>query len=58
MMSIRLIVEIAQQLLSDLVWKLYNRVRPSSLTSVFKQIESRKAHKTIRSAEREPTLSA
>jgi len=50
--------EIAQQLLSDLVWKLYNRIRPSSLTSVFQQIESRKAHKTLRSAERAPTLSA
>jgi hypothetical protein len=50
--------EIAQQLLSDLVWKLHNRVRPSSLTAVFQQIESRKAHKTLRSAERAPTLSA
>ncbi len=50
--------EIAQQLLSDLVWKLYNRIRPSSLTSVFQQIESRKAHKTLRSAEWAPTLSA
>jgi hypothetical protein len=50
--------EIAQQLLSDLVWKLYNRIRPSSLTSVFQQIESQKGNKTLRSAERVPTLSA
>jgi hypothetical protein len=50
--------EIAYQLLSDLMWKLHNRVRPSSLTSVFQQIESRKANKTLRSSERAPTLSA
>ncbi len=50
--------EIAQQLLSDLVWKLHHRVKPSSLTSVFQQIESRKAHLTLRSAEWIPTLSA
>ena len=50
--------EITQQLLCDFVWKLHNRVKPSSLTSVFQQIESRKAHKTLRSAERAPTLSA
>jgi hypothetical protein len=58
MMSIRLIVEIAQQLLSDHVWKLHNRVKPSSLKSVFQQIESWKFHKTLRSAKRAPTLSA
>ena len=50
--------EVAQQLLSDLVWKLYNAVKPSSLTYVTQQIESRKAHMTLRSAERAPTLSA
>ena len=50
--------EVAQQLLSDLMWKLHIRVKPGSLTSVFQQIESRKAHKTLRSAERAPTLSA
>jgi hypothetical protein len=58
MMSVSLIVEIAQQLLSDLVWKLHHRVQLRSLTSVVQQIESRKAHKTLRSAERAPTLSA
>jgi hypothetical protein len=57
MMYIRLIVEIAQQLQS-VVWKRYNRVNPGSLKSVVQQIESRKAHKTLRSAERAPTLSA
>ncbi len=41
MMSVSLIVEIARQLLSDLVWKLDHRVQPGSLTSVFHQIESR-----------------
>jgi hypothetical protein len=46
--------EVAQQPLSDLVWKLHNGVKPSSLTSVFQQIESRKAHNTLRSAERAP----
>jgi len=50
--------EVAQQLLSILVWKLHNRVMPSSLTYVIQQVESRKAHKTLRSAERAPTLSA
>ena len=50
--------EVAQQLLSDLMWKQNNRVKPSSLTSVFQQIESRKAYLTLRSAERAPTLSA
>ena len=50
--------EATQQLLSDLVWKLHNRVKPSSLTYVIQQVESRKAHKTLRSAERMPTLSA
>ncbi len=50
--------EVTQQLLSNLVWKLHNRVKTSSLTSVFQQVESRKAHKTLRSAERAPTLSA
>jgi len=50
--------EITQQLLCDFVWKLHSRVQPSSLTSVFQQVESRKAHKTLRSAERAPTLSA
>jgi hypothetical protein len=50
--------EATQQLLSDLVWKLHNRVKPSSLTYVIQQIEIRKAHKTLRSAERAPTLSA
>jgi hypothetical protein len=50
--------EIDQQLLSNLVWKLHHRVQPSSFTSVFQQIESRKAHQTLRSAERAPTLSA
>jgi hypothetical protein len=50
--------EVAQQLLSDLVWKLHNRVKPSSLTYVIQQIESWKAQKTLRSAERAPTLSA
>ena len=50
--------EVAQQLLSKLVWKLHNRVKPSSLTYVILQIESRKAFKTLRSAERIPTLSA
>jgi cell division FtsZ-interacting protein ZapD len=54
MMRIRLIVEIDQQLLSDLMWKLYHRVKPSSLTSVIQQIESRKGNKTLRSAERVP----
>jgi len=58
MMSIRVIVEIAKQLLSDHEWKLHNRVKPSSLKSVFQQIESRKFHTTLRSAERAPTLSA
>jgi hypothetical protein len=50
--------EVTQQLLSDLVWKLHNRVKPSSLTYVIQQVESGKAHKTLRSAERAPTLSA
>jgi hypothetical protein len=50
--------EVTQQLLSDLVWKLHNRVKSSSLTSAFQQIESRKVHKNLRSAERAPTLSA
>jgi hypothetical protein len=50
--------EIDQQLLSDPVRKLYHRVIPRSFTSVFHQIESRKPHKTLRSAERAPTLSA
>jgi hypothetical protein len=50
--------EVAQRLLSDLVWKLHNRVKPISLIYVIQQIESRNAHKTLRSAEREPTLSA
>jgi hypothetical protein len=50
--------EVAQQLLSDLVWKLHNRVKSSSLTYVIQPIESRMAHKTLRSAERAPTLSA
>jgi hypothetical protein len=58
MMSIRLIVEIDQQLLSDLMWKLHDSVKSSSLTSVFHQIESWKAQKTLRSAEKAPTLSA
>ena len=49
---------ITQQLLCDHVWKLPHRVQPSSLTYVIQQIESRKAHKTLRSAERIPTLSA
>lgn len=49
--------EIARQLLSDFVWKLHNRVKPSSLTYIIQQIESRMAHKTLRSAERAPTLS-
>jgi hypothetical protein len=49
---------ITQKLLCDHVWKLPHRVQPSSLTSVFQPIESRKAHKTLRSAERAPTLSA
>jgi hypothetical protein len=30
--------------------------RPSSLTSVDRQIESQKAHKTLRSAKQAPTL--
>jgi len=50
--------EITQQLLCDLVWKLHHRVQPGSLASVFQQIESCKAHKTLRSAEKAPTLSA
>jgi hypothetical protein len=50
--------EIAQQLLSDLVWKLHNRVKPSSLIYVIQLVESRKAHQILRSAERAPTLSA
>ena len=50
--------EIDQQLLRDLMWKLHDSVKSSSLTSVFQQIESRKAHKTLRSAEWIPTLSA
>jgi hypothetical protein len=50
--------EVAQQLLSNLVWTLHNRVKPSSLTYVIQRIESRKGHKTLRSAERIPTLSA
>jgi len=50
--------EITQQLLCDHVWKLPHRVQPSFLTSVFQQIESRKGNKTLRSAERAPTLSA
>jgi hypothetical protein len=50
--------EIIQQLLCDLVWKLPNRVKPSSFISDFQQIESRKAKKTIRFAVRAPTLSA
>ena len=58
MRSVSLIVEIARQLLSDLVWKLHNGEKPSSLKSVFHQIESWKAHKTLHSAERAPTLSA
>ena len=47
--------EVAQHLLSDLVWKLHNRVKPSSLTYVIQQIANRKAHRTLRSAERAPT---
>jgi hypothetical protein len=50
--------EIDQQLLSDLVRKLHNRVKTSSLTYVIQQVESRKARKTLRSAECIPTLSA
>ena len=50
--------EVAQQLLSDLVSKLHNRVKSSSLTYVIQQVESRKGNKTLRSAERAPTLSA
>jgi hypothetical protein len=50
--------EATQQLLSDLVWKLHNRVIPRSFTSVFHQSDSRKDYKTLRSAERAPTLSA
>jgi len=50
--------EITQQILYDLAWKLHNRINSRSLTSVFQQIESWKAHKTLRSAERIPTLSA
>jgi len=50
--------EVAQQLLCDLVWKMHNRVKTSSLTYVIQPIESRKARKTLRSAERAPTLSA
>jgi hypothetical protein len=42
-MSISLIVEIEQQLLSDLMWKLHDSVKSISLTFVFQQIESRKA---------------
>jgi len=49
---------ISKQLLSDLVWELHHRVKPGSLTSVFQQIESWKGNKTLRSAERAPTLSA
>ncbi len=49
--------ESTQQILSNLVWKLYNRIRPSTLTSVFQQIERWKGNKTLRSAERVPTLS-
>jgi len=44
--------EVAQQLLSDHVWKLHNRAKPSFLTYVIQQVESQKAHKTLRSAER------
>jgi hypothetical protein len=50
--------EVAQQLLSDFVWKLHNRVKPSSMTYVIQRVESRKGNKTLRSAERAPTLSA
>jgi len=50
--------EIIQQYLCDLAWKLHNRVKPSSLTYVIQQVASRKAHKTLRSVERAPTLSA
>jgi hypothetical protein len=58
MIDKRLRSEIAQQLLSDLVWKLHNKVKHSSLTSVFQEIESWKAYETLRSAEWAPTLSA
>ncbi len=51
-------IEVAQQLQSDLVWKLHDKVQLSILTSFFQQIGNRKAHKTLRSAERAPTLSA
>jgi len=47
--------KIIQELLCDLVWKLHNRVKPSSLTSVIQPDESRKAHKTLRCAERAPS---
>jgi len=57
-MSIRLLVDIAQQLQRDLVWKLHNRVKYSSFTFVFQQTESWKAYQTLRSAEWAPTLSA
>ena len=50
--------EVAQQLLSDLLWKLHHNLKPSSLTFVVQQIESWKAYQTLRSAERAPTLSA
>jgi hypothetical protein len=50
--------EVTQQLISDFVWKLFYRVKPSSLKCVIQQIERRKPHKTLRSAERAPTLSA
>jgi len=50
--------EITQQLLRDFVWKLHNMVKPRSLTYVIQQVESQKAHKTLRSAERAPTFSA
>jgi hypothetical protein len=50
--------EITQQFLCDFVWSLHNRVKPSSLTYVIQQVESRKAYQTLRSAERAPTLSA
>jgi hypothetical protein len=49
---------IAQQLLIDLVTKRDVRLNLGTLTSVVHQIESRKAHLTLRSAERAPTLSA
>ena len=57
-MKIRLKVKTLSVLISSFRCGLQQGGKYCSLTSVVQQIESRKAHKTLRSAVRIPTLSA